>query len=126
MRVISHGVDIVEVDRVEDMLARHKERFTQRVFTRGELEHSHGRRARAQHLAARFAAKEAVLKALGTGLAAGVTWQDVEILTQPSGQPFLRLANQAERIALVKGVQSWSVSLSHTRHHAVASVIALG
>lgn len=122
--IVGLGVDVVEVDRIEAMLARHRTRFLTRVFTQGEVEHSKGRRARAQHLAARFACKEAVMKALGTGLSAGITWHDVEVVTEASGKPTLVLHGVAQRISRTQKIKRWTISLSHTRHHAVAVAIA--
>lgn len=122
--IVGLGVDVVEVDRVEAMLTRHRSRFVTRVFTAGEVEHSKGRRSRAQHLAARFACKEAVMKALGTGLSAGITWHDVEVVTEASGKPALVLHGVAKRIARTQRIKRWTISLSHTRHHAVAVAIA--
>lgn len=106
------------------MLADHPTRFLRRVFTPGEVAHSAGRRNRAQHLAARFAAKEAAMKALGTGLSAGVTWHDFEVTTDASGKPGLHVTGVAARLARRAGMRSWSVSLTHTRLHAAAVVVA--
>jgi holo-[acyl-carrier protein] synthase len=126
MHILAHGVDIVEVERVSELLERFAERFEQRVFTKQELEDSGGLKNRSQHLAARFACKEAVLKALGTGLAGGISWHDVEVVRLPTGQPTVQLANVAQRRAMSLGIAQWSISLSHTREHAVASAIAWG
>lgn len=107
------------------MLAEHPTRFLERVFTAGEAAHSAGRRNRAQHLAARFAAKEAAMKALGTGLSSGVTWHDFEVVTDSSGKPALRVTGKAASIARDQGMRSWSVSLTHSRLHAAAVVIVV-
>jgi holo-[acyl-carrier protein] synthase len=122
--IVGLGVDVVNVDRISEMLARHRARFLARVFTPGEVAHSAGRRTRAQHLAARFACKEAVMKALGTGLTAGITWLDVEVITEASGKPTLALHGQAKRTATRLKIKYWTISLSHTREHAVAVAIA--
>ena len=115
---------MIEVDRIERMLAQHPRRFLARVFTPGEVAHSTGRRNRAQHLAARFAAKEAAMKALGTGLSSGVTWHDFEVTTDASGKPSLRVSGTATTLARKARIRAWSVSLTHTRLHAAAVVIA--
>lgn len=116
------GVDIVELDRIAGALDRHGERFLRRCFTAGELAYC-GRRIGA--LAARFAAKEAVAKALGTGIA-GFRWRDVEILRDDAGKPLVRLHGGArERLALI-GATHCEVTLSHSRDYAVAAAIAYG
>lgn len=118
-------MDVIEVDRIEKMLAQHPKRFLKRVFTPGEVAHSADRRNRAQHLAARFAAKEAAMKALGTGLSSGVTWHDFEVITDASGKPSLHVSGAALTLARKSRIGSWSVSLTHTRLHAAAVVIAV-
>jgi holo-[acyl-carrier protein] synthase len=115
------GLDIVDVDRVEKLVGRWRERFLNRVFTAGELKYS-GRRM--ESLAARFAAKEALAKALSTGRA-GFGWRDVEVVGEPGGPPTLKLHGKAAALAARMGVQSLSLSLSHTRHLAAAVVVAL-
>lgn len=124
MNVIAHGIDMVEVARIEHMLHAHSDRFRRRCFTSGELARGHGSVSEAQHLAARFAAKEAVLKAMGTGLANGIAWTDVEVVTGDFGAPSLTLHGFARRIAHERGLLVWLVSLSHTRTHAIASALA--
>lgn len=126
MRIVGHGIDIIEVERIAELVERHPERFIKRVFTDAEAAHSQGRRSRAQHLAARFAAKEAALKALGTGWADGVEWTDIEVVSEASGKPTLRLHGLALERAATIGATGFVISLSHTRIHAVASVIATG
>jgi holo-[acyl-carrier protein] synthase len=106
------------------MLEKHGERFLERALTRG------GRAQRGRsaglHLAGRFAAKEAVLKALGTGWAEGVGWRDIEVVALPSGAPTLRLTGHAATLASQRGITAWHISISHTDQHAMASVIAAG
>ncbi len=126
MRIIGHGVDLVEVARFSELLDRHAERFVQRIFTEGEATHAVGSRRRAEHLAARFAAKEAVLKALGTGWSDGVLWTEIEVVKLPSGQPMLRLSGHAESLAARQGVREWKISMTHTDTLAMASVISIG
>lgn len=124
MRVIGHGVDIIEVERVAALLERHGERFLTRVFTPGEQAHGAGSARRAEHLAGRFAAKEAVLKALGTGLTGGLSWTEIEVASLPSGRPVLRLHAHAASLAGQFGIHEWHLSISHSHESAIASVIA--
>jgi holo-[acyl-carrier protein] synthase len=119
------GVDVTEVDRVQSMIDRHAARFLAKVFTPSEVFHSVGRRNRAQHLAARFAAKEAAMKALGTGLSQGLTWHDFEISTDGAGKPHLVVTGAAQKLARARGIGAWYVSLTHTRMHAAAVVLAM-
>lgn len=125
-RAIAHGVDLVEVARVAELLERHPQRARERVFTESELGYARGLKREMEHLAARFAAKEAVLKALGTGWSGGIAWTDVEVTRNASGAPGVALHNRAAQIADRRGVTEWLISLSHTDSHAIASVIALG
>ena len=125
MNAIAHGVDIVEISRIREMLAEHPDRFVERVFTEHESARSAGKR-RAEHLAARFAAKEAVMKALGTGLADGISWTEIEVVSLPTGEPTLRLTGRAAAIAKRRGISAWLISLSHVELMAIASVIGLG
>ncbi len=127
-RVIAHGVDLVEVERIKRSLDEHGERFVERCFTKAEADYC--RRARPprdiERFAARFAAKEAALKALGTGWADGIAWTDVEVVLAPSGAPSVRLAGKAEKLAQELGITEMLISLSHTSTNAMASVIAVG
>lgn len=116
------GVDIVSVERVERALARWGDRFLTRVYTPREREACRGR---PESLAARFAGKEAVLKALGCGLDEGISWQDVEILGQGTA-PRVRLYRAAADRAKVMGVHTWTISLSHDKGMAIAVVIGYG
>ena len=127
MEIIAHGVDLVEVSRIAQMLATHGDRFSQRCFTDRERAYADsGRRTRAERYAARFAAKEAVLKALGTGWRDGISWRDIEINRAPSGQPRLALTGRCAELAAELRIVSWQISLSHTRGNALASVIGCG
>lgn len=123
MRLIGHGIDLVEVARIEAMLTEHGAAMTERLFTPAERAECDGDVRRATRFAARFAAKEAALKALGKGLSDGITWQDVSIVTQATGAPTLLITGRAQEIAAALGVNRSAVSLSHTREHAIASVI---
>ena len=129
---IYHGIDIVDIDRIVKAVARWGDHFLQRVFTQQELDDAQGR---SSSLAARFAAKEAVAKALGVGLRgigarpqtreSAVAWREIEIVRQPGGQPALCLHGRAARRATELRWQKTSVSLSHARHIAIASVVAI-
>ncbi len=125
MRIAGHGIDIVEVARVGRMLSEHGERFLSRCFTAGERDAGAGSRREAEHLAARFAAKEAALKALGTGLTRGISWTEIEVVRDAGGRPGLAVAGRAAAVAAEQGITGWHVSLSHTETHAIASVIAV-
>ena len=118
------GVDIVRVDRLERLLSEHDD-APQRLFTAGELEYCRGKRRATEHLAARFAAKEAVLKALGTAMAQGVRWTDVEVVNERTGRPRVVLHGEAAARAGRRGLRELDVSLSHTDGLAVANVVSV-
>jgi holo-[acyl-carrier protein] synthase len=122
--VIGIGIDLEDISRVERVFS--SPRALQRVFTPHEIAYCQPKRNRFQHLAARFAAKEAVFKALGTGLSGGLHWVDAEVQNEPSGKPSLILSGPAKALADRLGVQTILVSLSHSRHYAVAQVMLLG
>jgi len=119
--MVRSGVDIIEIDRIDRAILRHGARFFNRFFTPQELIDSGGR---TPALAARFAAKEAVAKALGTGIG-DVGWREIEIVNGPQRRPLLRLHGRAQQRAEWLGLVSWAVSLSHTHEHAVAVAVAL-
>ena len=123
--VLTTGVDLIEISRVQRALDRHGERFLSRVFTPVEVRYC---RARPAELAARFAAKEAVAKALGVGVRMmardGIRWQEAQIVGDQRGKPLIRLSGQAARRADELGLTQWAVSLSHTETHAIAFVVA--
>lgn len=116
------GVDLIEIQRLGEASQRYGQRFLQRVFTPAELAEVGDNQA---SLAARFAAKEAVAKALGTGIGA-VGWQEIEILRGDMRQPELKLSGAAARLAAEQGLQTWALSLSHSHTHAIAVVTAAG
>lgn len=119
--MLSAGVDFVEIDRVSRVLDRYGDRFLRRVFTPGEIAYCRGR---APNLAARFAAKEAVMKSLGTGFR-GVGWRDIEVVRAPSGAPSPRLHGRAKRRAERLGVTEIAISLSHSRGFAMVVAVAM-
>lgn len=116
------GIDLIEIERIERAIQRHGERFLQRVFTPAELAEAGGNPA---SLAARFAAKEAAAKALGTGIGT-VGWLEIELLRQYDQPPTLHLSGGATQRAAELGLTEWAVSLSHTTTLAIASVVAAG
>lgn len=118
------GIDIIEVSRVEHALARWGENFVGRLFTAAEAERARHARVRSQRLAARFAAKEAVMKALGLGWRT-MAWREIEILNDPLGRPMVTLTGGARRAADRQGIAEVYVSLSHTHEFACASALAL-
>jgi holo-[acyl-carrier protein] synthase len=124
--ILGHGVDAAEVARVGRSVERFGDRFLDRVFTPAERAYAGDGPRRDEHLAARFAAKEAVFKALGTGWAEGVGWTDVEVVREASGKPAVRLSGGASERADRLGVKRWHISLTHTASVALASVIAEG
>ena len=115
------GTDLVEVRRIAALVARHGERFTGRVFTPGEVADCGGR---AESLAARWAAKEAVAKALGTGIGA-VTWQEIEVVRGATGCPAVALHGRAAALAAERGLRQWALSLAHDGGLALAFVVAI-
>jgi holo-[acyl-carrier protein] synthase len=120
--VLATGVDMIEIERVARAAERHGARFRARFFTSQELAYCQGRGDR---LAGRFAAKEAVAKALGTGIGA-VRWTDIEVVCDERGRPHLILHHEAAALATTLGLKEWSISLSHTATHAIALAVATG
>ncbi|HVT90989.1 MAG TPA: holo-ACP synthase [Tepidisphaeraceae bacterium] len=126
MSIIGHGIDIIETARIKRSVDEHGQRFLDRVYTPAEQEYcSRNKKRYFEHLAGRFAAKEAVLKVLGTGWRGGIAWTDVEILPEPSGQPKIKLTGECLRIATEQKIRQWHVSISHIETHATASAIGL-
>lgn len=127
MNVIGHGIDLVEIARIESMLEAHGPRFVDRCFTAGESGYADaGGAVRGERFAARFAAKEAVLKALGTGLRDGIDWIELEVIRDDLGKPGVRLHGRAAELARAAGIEGWELSLTHAGGFAMASAIALG
>lgn len=121
--IISIGIDIIEVRRVREVMAR-TPRFVERVYTKNERAYCDGRGAvAAQHYAARFAAKEAALKALRTGWTGGIAWQDIEIISTESGAPVLRFHGRVRELYEQSGATAAHLSISHTSEHAIAQVV---
>ena len=121
--IVGTGVDIAEVPRIEASIERFGERFLHRVFTEAEIKYCDSKANRAERYAARFAAKEAALKALGTGLRMGISWREVEVTRMPGGRPSIAFRGVAAQFAEKAGMKRAHLSLSHTKEHAIAFVI---
>ncbi|GMQ80280.1 MAG: holo-ACP synthase [Planctomycetia bacterium] len=126
MNVIGIGTDIVECLRIAQIIERHGDLFINRVYTDHEIEYCRARKAATQHFAGRWAAKEAVLKALGTGWRRGIGWRDVEVRNVPSGRPVVAFRGGARDVVEKSGIREMLVSISHCRSHATACAIAVG
>lgn len=122
-RVIGIGTDIIECVRIAQMIEKHGELFLNRVFTAREIQYCSTRRAANQHYAGRWAAKEAVLKVLGTGWARGILWTDIEVVNEVSGAPSIRIVNRAAEIATDRGIAQVLITISHCRAYATAFAI---
>jgi holo-[acyl-carrier protein] synthase len=126
MPIAGHGIDIVETSRIRKLVEQHGQHFLDRVFTQREQDYCALNPKRYfEHLAGRFAAKEAVLKVIGTGWRGGIAWTDVEVVKELSGQPRIELTGECLRIAAEIGITRWHVSISHIETHATASAIGL-
>jgi holo-[acyl-carrier protein] synthase len=121
--ILGTGVDLAEVARIRDAISRHGPRFIQRIYTELEIAYVERKANRFERYAGRFAAKEAGMKAIGTGWKRGVRWQDFEVANLPSGRPTLRLHGEAARIAETMGVKNISLSITHTAELGMAHVI---
>jgi holo-[acyl-carrier protein] synthase len=126
MPILGLGTDIVECLRIAQMIERHGELFISRVYTDHEIEYCSARKAATQHYAGRWAAKEAVLKALGTGWARGISWRDIEIRNDRHGAPAVVLRGGAREVFEHAGMERIHITISHCRCHAVAHAIAEG
>jgi holo-[acyl-carrier protein] synthase len=124
-RIIAVGTDIIECQRIAEMIAKHGDVFIQRVFTCSEIDYCRDKRSDYQHYAGRWAAKEAVLKVLGTGWGQGVAWTDVEVVRLPTGRPTVRLHNRALEVSMQLGITEILLSISHTKEYAVAFATAI-
>ncbi len=124
--ILGTGVDLAEVKRIREAIERHGERFIQRIYTAAEVAYVERKANRFERYAGRFAAKEAGMKAIGTGWKRGVRWQDFEVSNLPSGRPTLRLHGVAGRIAEQMGVKTISLSITHTAELGMAHVILEG
>lgn len=123
MKILGIGVDVVENERIASSLARFGERFLHRVFVEGEIAYCSPMKFPERHFAARFAAKEAVSKAFGTGIGATIGWRDIEVCRKPSGEPFCVLHGGAAKFAEERGVAEVLISLTHTDSYAAANAV---
>jgi holo-[acyl-carrier protein] synthase len=121
--IVGSGVDLIEIARIEETLARYGDRFCQRIYLPGEIRYCRSKKNEAESFAARFAAKEAAAKALGTGIQHGVAWRDIEVVRTPSGRPTLLFHGCAAAIARKLGVRNAVISLTHSRTLALAQVV---
>ena len=124
--IVGHGIDLVDTARIARMVTVHGQHFLDRVFTCQEQDYCLKSAKRShEHLAGRFAVKEAVLKAIGTGWRGGIAWTDVEVRIEESGKPYLQLTGESKAIADKLGINKWLISISHIETHATGSAIAV-
>ncbi|MBI3464094.1 MAG: holo-ACP synthase [Planctomycetes bacterium] len=126
MNVLGIGTDIVECLRIAQMIERHAELFINRVYTSHEIDYCQSRKQATQHFAGRWAAKEAVLKALGTGWRRGISWRDIEIRNDAGGKPIVAIHGGAKEAMERLGASEILISISHCRSHATAYALAIG
>jgi holo-[acyl-carrier protein] synthase len=125
MEIIAHGIDLVDCPRIEQMIKRHGQRFIERVFTDAEQAYADANKDSVEKLAGRFAAKEAILKLMGTGWRGKIAWTDIEVVNNAAGQPEVTLDGEVKKIADGLGITHISVSITHTANFAIASAVAL-
>ena len=121
--IVGTGIDIAEVPRIREAIERHGQRFLNRIFTAGEIQYCESKANRVERYAARFAAKEAGMKAIGTGWNHGVRWRDIEVARKPGGRPTLLLHGKAAEFANQLGAINIALSITHTPEQAMAQVI---
>jgi holo-[acyl-carrier protein] synthase len=126
VKILGIGTDIVDCPRIGHMIERHEDLFITRVYTAAEIEYCSARKASTQHYSGRWAAKEAVLKALGTGWRRGISWRDIEILNDRNGAPSVTLHGGAKVVCEKAGIQKMHITISHCKYYAVAYAIAEG
>ncbi len=126
MTILGTGIDIVETKRIAESIERFGDRFLHRIFVEGEIAYSQSMKFAHLHLAARFAAKEAISKAFGTGIRHEMGWRDLEIVRERAGAPKVRLHGKAQALAQQRGVKEIHVSLSHTAEYGAASAVIVG
>ena len=126
MAIVGTGIDIVECLRIAQMIERHGELFINRVYTQHEIQYCQSRKLATQHYAGRWAAKEAILKALGTGWRRGISWRDIEVRNEPGGRPTVAMRGGARDVVERLGITEMLISISHCRSHATAYALAQG
>jgi holo-[acyl-carrier protein] synthase len=124
--VIGVGTDITECLRIAKMIERHAELFVDRVYTPKEIRYCQGRKQSTEHFTGRWAAKEAILKALGTGWRRGIAWRDIEVLNEVGGRPVVYVHGGVKKVIEQLGITSIQISISHCRTHAIAMAVATG
>jgi holo-[acyl-carrier protein] synthase len=125
MELIAHGIDLVDFPRIEQMVERHGDRFVNRVFTEAEQAYARANRNSIEKYAGRFAAKEAILKLVGTGWRGKIKWTDIEVINDAAGRPEVTLSGEVKRIAETLKITHVSLSITHTANFAIASAVAL-
>jgi holo-[acyl-carrier protein] synthase len=125
MEIIAHGIDLVDCPRIEEMINRHGQRFLDRVFTVAEQAYAEKNKDKVEKLAGRFAAKEAILKLMGTGWRGKIAWTDIEIVNNAAGQPEVTLSGEVKELAEKLGIKHISISITHTANFVIASAVAL-
>jgi holo-[acyl-carrier protein] synthase len=125
MKIVAHGIDLVDFPRVESMIERHGDRFLDRVFTAREQSDADSARDRVERLSGRFAAKEAILKLIGTGWRGKIAWTDIEVTNNSMGQPVVELSGEVKRLAEEAQIEQVTLSITHTANFAIASAVAL-
>lgn len=123
--IIGLGTDIIEITRIAEMIERHGELFLTRIYTGEEIRHCQQRKHSTQHFAGRWAAKEAVMKVLGTGFVKGISWKDIEVQNKQSGRPFMVLSGGARRRADKMGIGDVLITISHCRAYATATAVGV-
>lgn len=125
MKIIAHGIDLVDFGRIEQMLTRHGEHFLNRVFTAREQADANAVKNRVEKLSGRFAAKEAVMKLVGTGWRDGIAWTEIEVVNNALGQPIVTICGRVKELADAAGIEQITLSITHTANFAMASAVAL-
>ena len=125
IEIIAHGIDLVDFPRIAEMVERHGDRFVNRVFTAAEQAYACSNRNTIEKYAGRFAAKEAILKLLGTGWRGKIAWTDIEVTNNSAGRPEVTLSGEVKAIADRMGIKHISISITHTANFAIASAVAL-
>jgi holo-[acyl-carrier protein] synthase len=125
MEIIAHGIDLVDFPRLEKLIERHGDRFVNRVFTEAEQAYARRHRNSIEKYAGRFAAKEAILKLIGTGWRGQIAWTDIEVINNAAGQPHVTLSGEVKAIAEKLRIRQISISITHTANFAIASAVAL-
>ena len=125
MQILAHGIDLVDFPRIKEMVERHDKRFLDRIFTAKEQDYANSNKNCIEKLAGRFAAKEAVLKLIGTGWRGKIAWTDIEVTNNFAGQPQVNLSGEVKKISDKLGIEHVSISITHTANFAIASAVAL-